>query len=148
MVVIIIRSMIDKDMTTVKQLLTKANLSCDHLQSGQRHYFVLENPQLQFILGAIGLEKYDHDGLLRTFVIERTLWDKELGTKCMNILLHYARQQGLKRLYLVSTATKQFFTELGFVPIDREKLPPTLLQTEPVQNSRVDGQIFVYYFVQ
>jgi amino-acid N-acetyltransferase len=148
MIVIIIRSMVENDVITVKQLLTKADLSCDHLLAGQRHYFVLENPQWPLILGAIGLEKYDHDGLLRTFVIERSLWNKELGNKCMNILLNYARQQGLKRLYLVTTASHTFFTELGFVSIDRDELPSSLLQTEPVQTHGVDGQIFVYYFVQ
>lgn len=145
---IIIRSMVDNDVTTVKQLLSKANLSCDHLQAGQQHYFVLENPQLQFILGAIGLEKYDHDGLLRTFVMERTLWNQELGKKCMNLLLNYARDQGLKRLYLVTTVTQPFFTELGFVPIDLKELPSSLLETEPVKNSGVKSQIYVYYFVQ
>ena len=145
---ILLRSMMETDLPTVKRLLTEVALSCDHVQAGQQHYFVLEHPQQQLILGAIGLEIYNRDGLLRTFVVERELWNEELGTRCMKILFQYAREKGLQCLYLVALAVAPFFTSLGFVPIDRDALPAALLQAEPIQNCPADGQIFAYYFAQ
>lgn len=145
---IVVRRVIGEDISIVKRLLAGANLQSDHLAADNQHYFVVENPKDQVIIGTIGMETYEKDGLLRSFVMERHIWDVNMGLECIGVLLTYAKQLGLAHIYLVTLTAQEFFAQLGFVTIPFAELPQPLHSVESVKKIGSEGVVMMYRLYQ
>ncbi len=116
------------DLSNISLLLKESNLPFEDIEESGVHFIMAkENEQ---IVGCIGLEKYETDGLLRSFAVDRHFQGKGYGYELFNRLLVYAVQNGIQTLHLLTNTATDYFIKTGFRMERRSKAP------EVIQNSR------------
>ena len=110
------------DLEVVRRLLEAAKLPLDGLedQFGER-YVVAESPQ--GLIGVEGIELYGHYGLLRSAVVDPAWRGKRVGEALTRERLAWARTQGLRAIYLLTTTAADYFPRFGFQVVDRSEVP-------------------------
>ncbi|KRB87631.1 arsenic resistance N-acetyltransferase ArsN2 [Noviherbaspirillum sp. Root189] len=83
----------------------------------------------QAMLGAIGLERFQDNGLLRSLVVRPESRSTGLGTQLANAMENNARKANVKVLYLLTTTAADFFARRGYEVIARSEAPLTLQST-------------------
>ena len=81
------------------------------------------------VIGAIGIEPYGPDALVRSLVIAEALRGHGLGTRMLRALAAEAASGGCHTLYLRTETAPQFFTRFGFTEIDPDEVPEAVLQS-------------------
>ena len=79
------------------------------------------------VIGAIGLEKYNHCGLLRSLVVNKDYRNEKIAA---NLVLHLekkAKDLGVDCIYLLTETAPGYFTKKGYEKIKREEVPADLL---------------------
>lgn len=108
--------------------MTEADLPhediADHL-----HHFLLAKHE-DHLVGVVGLEVYGEFGLLRSLAVAAPHRGKGVGKMLYENLMAYARLQGVKELYLLTTTAEAIFARFGFIQVDRNSVP------EPIQSTR------------
>lgn len=117
------------DESALKQLLETAelpneDLTEDHLE----HFFVIRNEDN--VLGCVGLEIYKDTGLLRSLAVSKESRGQGLGKKLVRQIESYAREQGIKTLYLLTTTAEEYFGKHGYVVLSREEVPSPIQESE------------------
>lgn len=85
-------------------------------------------------VGIIGLEKLDKLGLLRSMVVLDEYRNKGYGREICNKLLEYAKNEGIKEVYLLTTTARKFFEKIGFSIIKRKDVPIKIKNTNEFSN--------------
>jgi amino-acid N-acetyltransferase len=79
--------------------------------------------------GVVGLEIYGPDALLRSLTVE----EKTRGQGCGKALVaeaeRYAKGQGVRRIYLLTTNAAKFFDNLGYSVVPRADAPECVRKT-------------------
>jgi amino-acid N-acetyltransferase len=83
----------------------------------------------QSVLGAVGLERYEENGLLRSLVVRPESRWTGLGTQLAEAMEHHARSTGVKTLYLLTMTAADFFTRRGYEVTARSEAPESLQGT-------------------
>jgi amino-acid N-acetyltransferase len=83
----------------------------------------------QSVLGAVGLERYETNALLRSLVVRPESRWTGLGTQLTGAAEEHARKMGVTTLYLLTTTAADFFTRCGYELIARSDAPPALQAT-------------------
>jgi len=78
------------------------------------------------ILGAIGLERHDAAGLLRSLVVAPAHRRRGVGTELVATLEREARAAGIVQLVLLTQTARAFFERLGYEVIAREAAPGSI----------------------
>ena len=114
-----------EDLTAVERLLTHDALPLEGVSEHITHGFVvaIDNDR---IVGVAGIEVYEDAGLLRSVAVEQSLRGKGLGAALVSDRLAWARAQGLREIYLLTTTAKDFFDRLGFEVTDRANAPAAM----------------------
>lgn len=115
--------------TGVKRLLnesqlTDSDLTPEHLQ----HFFGLgtkEDPE-----GVVGLELFGTVALLRSLAVVTSRRKTGLGSKLVAHVEDYARNKGIKSLYLLTNTAESFFRHCGYQCIGRDNAPPAIRETK------------------
>jgi amino-acid N-acetyltransferase len=120
-----IRGAVASDLDAVQRLLLAANLPIDGLaeQFGDG-YAVAESAGE--IVGAEGIETYENSGLLRSAVVDTRWRGKGVGEALTRDRLEWARRQGLRDIYLLTTTAADYFPRYGFVRVERNSAPEAL----------------------
>lgn len=120
-----IRAARSGDLPAVERLLIAAELPIDGLadQFGDG-YAVAESDGT--IIGAEGIECYDGAGLLRSAVVDPQWRGKGVGDALTRDRVDWARDQGLRELYLLTTTAADYFPRYGFVRVERSSAPEAL----------------------
>jgi amino-acid N-acetyltransferase len=112
----------------VRRLLSDAKLPTADLTPEHLKHFIgcgLE----QVPKGVVGLEIYGPDALLRSLTVE----DKTRGKGCGKALVaeaeRYAKEQGVRRIYLLTTNAAKFFGNLGYSVVVRDDAPECIRRT-------------------
>lgn len=117
-----------KDLEGIERLLNKNNLPFSDIREGEIDFIVAKNDHE--IIGCIGLEKYETEGLLRSFAVENNFRNKGLGRELYHRLLHYASQNNIKTLHLLTTTAKDYFLRTGFGIASRSNAPEAISKTK------------------
>ena len=81
------------------------------------------------IVGVVGIQVYGTDALLRSLVVHPDFRGRGLARKlCRNIVL-FAREQGVRHLYLLTTTIEPLCVKWGFRRIDRKDVPEAIKNT-------------------
>jgi amino-acid N-acetyltransferase len=72
------------------------------------------------IVGAIGLEAYGAEGLLRSAAVDPAARGAGLGAALVERVLVHARERGVRSVYLLTTTAERYFPRFGFERITRE----------------------------
>lgn len=75
------------------------------------------------VVGAVGLEIYGRDALLRSAVVEQVARNTGLGVALVERILDHARGRGVRAVYLLTTTADRYFPRFGFERITREDVP-------------------------
>ena len=122
-----IRPARESDFTAVESLLEGAQLGSEELAEHFQNFFVAEiGGQL---VGAIGLEQYGSDGLLRSAAVAPQHQSKGLGRRFVETIISFAGRRGITRLALLTTTAEAFFRSKGFSRVGRETIHGDILNS-------------------
>jgi amino-acid N-acetyltransferase len=83
----------------------------------------------QNLIGTIGLESYDKEGLLRSFSLDFEVQNKGFGSQILTIFEGKIKERGIHNLYLLTTTAEGFFEKNNYETISREDVSEAIRQT-------------------
>jgi amino-acid N-acetyltransferase len=116
-----------EDLNSVYELLNENNLPVADLDLGKVRITVATINH--YIVGCIGIEEYNTDGLLRSFAVLKHYRDKGIGEKLFRNLLDYCSQTGINTLHLLTDTAEEYFGQKGFSFSHREQAPDSIKDT-------------------
>ena len=78
------------------------------------------------VIGAIGLEKFDNFGLLRSMVVSREHRNNNIAANLIMGLENYAIEIGIDCMYLLTETAAEYFERKGYQKVKREEVPNAL----------------------
>jgi len=109
------------DLPAIRTLLAAAGLPFDDVEPGRQDFVMAVDGAK--LLGCIALEMFGDAALLRSLAVATDQRGAGLGGALYDHLVARARQQGLRRLFLLTTSAAPFFTRRGFALVDRSEVP-------------------------
>ncbi len=116
------------DLAIINRWLTDAHLPYDDVNSHLRHFIMASEGEV--IVGFVGLEVYDHIGLLRSLVVAPDVRKRGIARDLVERLCEHAVAQGVRDLYLLTVDAEDYFSRRGFKRIER------LLAPRPIRTTR------------
>jgi len=116
------------DYPAIRSLIKSCQLPYEDLNPADQRSFLVLRKKSELI-GAIGIEPYRPDGLLRSLAVSKDYRDKGYGKALVERLEAVAVEQEIKTLYLLTTTAEAFFRSLDYLAIDRESAPPSIQHT-------------------
>lgn len=116
------------DLPGIFGLLRDNGLLFEGVAGDLRNFIVIKENQK--IIGCAGLEILGRIGLLRSVAVKKERQGQGLGITLISRIFNLARNKNIKKLYLLTTDSSQFFTRFGFEPIERNKVDPVIQQSE------------------
>jgi len=114
---------------SVRRLLSASQLDCSDLTAEHlRHFFgsgTKEEPE-----GIVGLELFGNAGLLRSLAVVSSRQRAGLGSKLVAHAEQYARNHGVRSLYLLTVTAEDFFLHRGYQRCRREDAPSAIKETK------------------
>jgi amino-acid N-acetyltransferase len=117
-----------RDGEAVALLLAEAKLIpiTAEAQFGPQYAIALAGEKL---IGVAGIEVYGSDGLLRSVCLDPKYRSLRLGAALVENRIQWARAQGLRSLYLLTTTAAKYWPRFGFVTIERSGVPTGIAQS-------------------
>jgi amino-acid N-acetyltransferase len=116
----VVRPATAADHGEVVALLEAAALPVAGVTPALSEYFVAEAGGR--IVGAIGIETYGPDALLRSAVVDPAARGAGVGVALVERVLDRARERGLRSVYLLTTTAERYFPRFGFDRISRDEV--------------------------
>jgi len=130
---LVIRKVTPVDLPSVQGILREVELGEEGLERHFRDFLVVEVDDT--IVGTIGLELYDTQGLLRSAAVLPAYQGRGIGGKLMAAVRRYAIERGAKELTLLTTTAATYFEQKGFARIRRESVTGDILKSEQFQGA-------------
>jgi len=112
----------------VRRMLGNAQLPSADLTPGHlEHFFGCGSEQAP--KGVVGLEIYGSEALLRSLVVDETSRGHGCGKALVAAAERYARDCGVRRIYLLTTTAPKFFEGLGYHALARDQAPACIRTT-------------------
>jgi amino-acid N-acetyltransferase len=115
------------DARAIAALLRAADLPYEDIAPHLGHFLVAR--QGATIIGAIGLEVYSPDGLLRSLVVAPAHRGQGLADALVRRLKQAAAVWGVERFWLLTTTAEAFFARRGFRVTPRAGAPAEIAAT-------------------
>jgi amino-acid N-acetyltransferase len=103
-----------------ESLLDSSDLTPEHL----KHFFALGSREKP--IGVVGLELFDTVALLRSLAVSSSRQKAGWGSKLVAHAEYYARNKGIKSLYLLTKTAESFFQHCGYRCIRRDDAPSAI----------------------
>jgi amino-acid N-acetyltransferase len=116
-----VRRAASRDHRAMIRLLQAAALPTDGVPATLHDFYVAEDHGR--IVGAIGLELYGGNALLRSAVVDADVRGAGIGEALVRRVLDDARERGIRDFYLLTTTAERYFPRFGFQRIDRKEVP-------------------------
>lgn len=111
------------DRAIVRSLLTAARLPVEDLDQAEDRLIFWVARTGSGPVAAIGLERYDNVGLLRSLVVAPDQRLKGVGRELVHALEQHATATGLEELVLLTETAESFFRRLRYAVIERDLAP-------------------------
>lgn len=118
-----IRVATSADFDAIAAMLTAAALPALDAMTFRAGDFRVAQSDAAVVIGAIGLETYDADGLLRSLVVAPAARRRGVGDALVGALEERAEVLGLRALLLLTTTAETFFRGRGYATIERAAMP-------------------------
>ena len=116
-------------LAAVKTLLGEAQLPVSDLTEKHLQTFLWRGKH-GHLLAVVGLELYAPVGLLRSLAVTANSRNQGIGSALLADGERYARDHGVKELYLLTTTAEKFFAKAGYEKIKRDDAPPAIRKTQ------------------
>lgn len=113
------------DLPRVRELLAGAGLPLDGIEDQFGPAYVVAERDGELV-GVEGVERYGDAGLLRSAAVAEQMRGQGLGEALTRERLSWARGQGMRELWLLTTTASEFFPRFGFARAVREEAPAPL----------------------
>jgi amino-acid N-acetyltransferase len=113
------------ELPAVLRLLADAGLPGDGVADHFPHAFLVADGA-GALDGLIGVEVYGDAGLLRSAVVRPERRGTGLGQRLARAAVDWARERGVRHLFLLTTTAEEFFPRIGFERVERTELPDSL----------------------
>lgn len=114
-----------RDHAAVLELLREAALPTEDLRDPDAvQFWVAEDAGR--VIGAIGLQRFGSEGLLRSAVVAPDYRHHGLGAKLVAALEPAAADSGIRTLVLLTQTARDFFARLGYGLIERSAAPESV----------------------
>jgi amino-acid N-acetyltransferase len=121
------------DWPAIEALLVAAQLPLDGARDHLDNFIVGEAEGEVLCVG--GYEAYERTGLLRSMAVAAALRGNGIGDQLLDAVKARARLQGAESLYLLTTTAAAFFSQRGFVQLDRNDAPAALQASREFQGA-------------
>ncbi|WP_042354381.1 GNAT family N-acetyltransferase [Bacillus rubiinfantis] len=140
-----IRRAVSTDLERLKEFLIRAELAAEGLSPETIGSFLVLEDDDSNIKGTLGVEIYQHSGLLRSLVVA----PGQAQQKIFALLeqgVRFAKETGLESLLLATNkkVTVPFFELMGFREINQEELPQEMENSQHIRHIlNVDNSVFL-----
>lgn len=107
--------------------LTKLAALDERAQFGD-HYAVALTADGELV-GVAGVELYGDVGLLRSVAVGESWRSRGLGRKLTEDRLRWARERGVRELFLLTVDAQSYWERYGFVRMERSEAPESISAT-------------------
>lgn len=135
----VLRAALPGDFAGVTALLSANALPLDGVPSSLDDFLVAE--QDGAIVGAIGLERYGGDALLRSAAVAAPVRGTGLGSRLVDAILDYAAQRHIHVLWLLTTTAEDWFPRFGFSVVSRREVPASVQGSREFKGACPDSAI-------
>ena len=118
------------DEQEVIELLNQAGLITADLTHDKLRGFLVARVENRGIIATAGCEAFEEYGLLRSLAVRPDYQGSGIGRILMAEMEAYAKESGIKTLYLLTTTEPDYFTKLGFQVTKRSSAPGFIAATE------------------
>lgn len=116
--------------TAVKELLASVELpTADITPNHMEHFFGAWVAAGSSLDGVVGMEPFGSVALLRSFAVVTSKRCSGLGSELLLQLEQYAKEKGIRSMYLLTTTAKSYFEKHGYCVIAREVAPEAIRNT-------------------
>lgn len=130
------------DLAIIDRWLADAHLPHGDLNPHLHHFIVANEGEV--MVGIIGLEVYDHIGLLRSLVVAPDVRKQGIGRDLVERLCEHAMAQGVRDLYLLTVDAQDYFSGHGFKRIERSLAPGPIRTTRQFSELCPSSAILMY----
>jgi amino-acid N-acetyltransferase len=109
-----------REMQVIQSLLEANNLPVSDLNDDITFFVEKANDS---IIATGGIESAGNDAIIRSIAVDDAYKGKGFGSKITRQLLNYAKETGMKDIYLLTTTAENYFPRYGFKKIDRQEVP-------------------------
>lgn len=122
-----IQSAATSHFTRIFSLLQQYQLPTDDIFPEQMPFWVAVDGET--VVGAIGLEPYGADALIRSMVVHPGYRGRQIATALLQKAEAHAKQQGVQSLFLLTETAAGFFEKNNYLHMDRMAAPDAIQQT-------------------
>jgi amino-acid N-acetyltransferase len=115
------------DLPGIVKLLSENQLPTEDVHKHLENFIVAKSDGE--VVGSIGIERYNEDGLLRSLAVSEKLRNQSIGKELYSKLLSYSKQRNINRLHLLTTTAELYFKRVEFEVTDRSKAPDSIKNT-------------------
>ncbi len=116
-----------KSREEIISLLQSSSLPAEDLPHDMGQFFVATDNG--YVIGAIGLETYERNGLLRSLVVKPGYRKMKIATALVRELEKRAKDLKLQDIYLLTETAQSYFSPKGYETIGRDEAPESLKQS-------------------
>ncbi|MHB1313530.1 MAG: arsenic resistance N-acetyltransferase ArsN2 [Gemmatimonadaceae bacterium] len=121
------------DHDAVAALLAANDLPVDGVPRDLHAFVVAESGGR--IVGAIGLELYGADALLRSAVVDQSVRGTGLGAQLVAGIIAEAGRRGVSSIWLLTTTAERWFPRFGFAGTTRDAVPEAVKASREFQGA-------------
>ena len=122
------------DKQGVLDLLAGVELPVEDLTDETMKNFMVARSEDHSIIGVVGIEMFQENGLLRSLAVQPAYRGKGLGSQLTRKIESFARNNGIKTLYLLTMTAADFFSKFTYQVIQRNWAPETIQNTAEFNN--------------
>jgi amino-acid N-acetyltransferase len=111
----------------IVSLLQSENLPANDLPAELDNFLVAVDNDL--VIAAVGLERYENCGLLRSLVVNPSYRNQNIAGELINRLESNAMASGIDCIYLLTETAPNYFERKGYLIITRTAVPDVLLKS-------------------
>ena len=117
----------EQDIQRIKEFLDLSGLPSIDIDGQAQTIFVAESAER--LVGTGGIEVFGRVGLIRSVAVAPEHRNNGIAKYLYTLLEAYARDAGVRTLYLITDSAKEYFQKLGFSVQARDTVPDLIKKT-------------------
>jgi len=114
------------------QLLSSQKLPISDLPPALHDFFIAKDDDQ--LVGVIGLEKYNENGLLRSMVVHPDYRNRNIASQLVKEIEEMAKEKLLNTVYLLTETADQYFARKGYIKVERNTVPEGIKSSSEFSN--------------
>ena len=112
------------DFLQLHEILIKNGLPIAGVDFGKGNYYIASGQEL---MGIIGVEQYGRAVMLRSLAIKPQFRKMGIAKELIDYALQQLKDRDVTDIYLITNTAQLYMTKYGFVRIERDEIPNTVL---------------------